>query len=67
MLGRHPAEVRLSPRQIAELAALRALRNPDICPHCMRLALMAHLERTCDQCGSKYEDPDTKTALSNMQ
>ncbi len=67
MLGRHPSEVPLGPRQIAELRALRELRNRDVCPSCLRKALLAQLERTCDVCGGQYQDEETQTALSNLK
>ncbi len=63
LLHRHPLEVSLPPWAFAQLQAYRELQHQDVCKACSRDMLREHVVRTCELCGKRYEDQQTKSAL----
>lgn len=63
LLGRHPAECDLPPRALAELIALKELREEKLCPKCLTDVRRAMLKRKCLRCGDDFNDPEIAALL----
>ena len=65
-LRRHPSEVALPPNAFVELMALEELLSPNICPRCQQKWRVDQLEKHCEVCGCKYQDPDIERQIANQ-